>query len=89
MERVQVVDPKKASYGVEDPIYAVVQMAQTTMRSELGKVCLHKSLYSLGLETKITCERYNEEECKFSIWVNFGTDQNYYAHLSLQYKCAA
>jgi len=40
---VKVVDPKKASYGVEDPIYAVVQMAQTTMRSELGKISLDKT----------------------------------------------
>ena len=26
-----------ASYGVEDPQYAITQLAQTTMRSELGK----------------------------------------------------
>ena len=40
----QVVDPVKASYGVENPIYAVVQLAQTTMRSELGKVMTHPLL---------------------------------------------
>ena len=27
----------KASYGIEDHEYAVTQLAQTTMRSELGK----------------------------------------------------
>ena len=27
-----------ASYGVADPLYAVTQLAQTTMRSELGKL---------------------------------------------------
>lgn len=37
---VQIVDPFKASYGVEHPLYAVVQLAQTTMRSELGKITL-------------------------------------------------
>ncbi|KAG9353774.1 hypothetical protein JZ751_011897 [Albula glossodonta] len=31
-----------ASYGVEDPEYAVTQLAQTTMRSELGKLTLDK-----------------------------------------------
>uniref|UniRef100_A0A9L0TDC4 Stomatin like 2 n=1 Tax=Equus caballus TaxID=9796 RepID=A0A9L0TDC4_HORSE len=31
-----------ASYGVEDPEYAVTQLAQTTMRSELGKLSLDK-----------------------------------------------
>lgn len=34
---VRVVDPYKSSYGVEDPEYAVTQLAQTTMRSEIGK----------------------------------------------------
>lgn len=37
------MDPKLASYGVESPIYAVVQLAQTTMRSELGKITLDKT----------------------------------------------
>lgn len=33
---------RQASYGVEDPEYAVTQLAQTTMRSELGKLTLDK-----------------------------------------------
>ena len=37
---LRVVDPYKASYGVEDPEYAVTQLAQTTMRSEIGKLTL-------------------------------------------------
>ncbi|KAM6228391.1 stomatin-like protein 2, mitochondrial isoform 4-T5 [Spheniscus humboldti] len=37
-----VMDPYKASYGVEDPEYAVTQLAQTTMRSELGKLSLDR-----------------------------------------------
>ena len=32
----QVMDPVKASYGVDNALYAVGQLAQTTMRSELG-----------------------------------------------------
>ncbi|KFP38054.1 hypothetical protein N324_10054, partial [Chlamydotis macqueenii] len=32
----------QASYGVEDPEYAVTQLAQTTMRSELGKLSLDR-----------------------------------------------
>lgn len=40
---MQIVDPKLASYGVEKPLYAVIQLAQTTMRSELGKITLDKS----------------------------------------------
>ncbi|GBN12948.1 Stomatin-like protein 2, mitochondrial, partial [Araneus ventricosus] len=37
---LRVIDPYKASYGVEDPEFAITQLAQTTMRSELGKISL-------------------------------------------------
>jgi hypothetical protein len=40
---VRVVDPYAASYGVSDPIWAVTQLAQTTMRSELGKYSLDRT----------------------------------------------
>lgn len=39
---LRIMDPFKASYGVEDPEYAVTQLAQTNMRSELGKLTLDK-----------------------------------------------
>lgn len=39
----RVLDPYKASYGVDDYIFAVTQLAQTTMRSELGKMELDKT----------------------------------------------
>lgn len=37
---IQVYDPYKASYGVEDADYAISQLAQTTMRSEIGRLTL-------------------------------------------------
>lgn len=40
---LKVLDPYKASYGVDNYIYAVTQLAQTTMRSEIGKIELDKS----------------------------------------------
>ncbi|GAV79173.1 Band_7 domain-containing protein [Cephalotus follicularis] len=40
---VKIVDPILSSYGVENPIYAVIQLAQTTMRSQLGKITLDKT----------------------------------------------
>ncbi len=39
----RVVDPIKASYGISDYIQAVVQLAQTTLRSEIGKIDLDRS----------------------------------------------
>ncbi|KAG2581716.1 hypothetical protein PVAP13_6KG060300 [Panicum virgatum] len=40
---VKIVDPYLASYGAANPIFAVIQLAQTTMRSELGKMTLDKT----------------------------------------------
>lgn len=40
---LQVVDPQRASYGIADYIFAVTQLAQTTMRSEMGKIDLDKT----------------------------------------------
>lgn len=40
---LQVIDPKKASYGINDYVFAVTQLAQTTMRSEIGKIDLDKT----------------------------------------------
>ncbi|XP_033337742.2 stomatin like 2 [Megalopta genalis] len=39
---LRVIDPYLASYGVEDPEFAIIQLAQTTMRSELGKISLDR-----------------------------------------------
>jgi len=40
---VRIIDAKQASYGISDPYYAVTQLAQTTMRSEIGKMSLDKT----------------------------------------------
>jgi regulator of protease activity HflC (stomatin/prohibitin superfamily) len=34
----QVIDPVKASYGIEDAEFAIQQLAMSTMRSEIGQV---------------------------------------------------
>jgi len=39
----RVMDPKAASYGVNDYELAVIQLAQTTLRSEVGKIDLDKT----------------------------------------------
>jgi regulator of protease activity HflC (stomatin/prohibitin superfamily) len=50
----RVMDPYKATYGVEDYVFAVTQLAQTTMRSELGKMELDKTFEERDiLNTKI------------------------------------
>ncbi len=39
----QVIDPTKASYGIEDYRFASIQIAQTTMRSVVGRLELDKT----------------------------------------------
>lgn len=40
---VKVFEPAKSCYGIEQYDYAIVQLAQTTMRSEIGKLSLEKT----------------------------------------------
>jgi len=40
---MQVLDPKLASYGIENYKYASTQLAQTTLRSEIGKLDLDQT----------------------------------------------
>ncbi len=42
----QVTDPRLASYGTSDYVSAITQLAQTTLRSEVGKMELDQSLQS-------------------------------------------
>ncbi len=40
---IQVVDAKLASYGIANYLAGITQLAQTTMRSEIGKIMLEKT----------------------------------------------
>jgi regulator of protease activity HflC (stomatin/prohibitin superfamily) len=40
---LKVLDAYKASYGIDDYSFGVTQLAQTTMRSEIGKIDLDKT----------------------------------------------
>lgn len=44
-----VMDPVKASYGIGNYVFATTQLAQTTMRSEMGKLELDKSFEERSL----------------------------------------
>ncbi|XP_070172076.1 stomatin-like protein stl-1 [Polyergus mexicanus] len=75
---LRVTDPYLASYGVEDAEFAVIQVAQTTMRSELGKISLDKvfrereelnvsiveSINKASSAWGITCLRYEIRDIK-------------------------
>ncbi len=40
---MQVLDPAKASYGITNYRFAIIQLAQTTLRSEIGKIELDRT----------------------------------------------
>lgn len=40
---LQVIDPKQSSYGITDYRYAAMQLAQTTLRSVIGRIDLDKT----------------------------------------------
>ena len=40
---LKVLNPERASYGISDFMFAISQLAQTTLRSEVGKIDLDKS----------------------------------------------
>ncbi|MCP5143657.1 MAG: paraslipin [Gammaproteobacteria bacterium] len=40
---MQVLDPRKASYGISNYHFAIAQLAQTTLRSEIGRIDLDKT----------------------------------------------
>nr|CAD7426827.1 unnamed protein product [Timema monikensis] len=75
---LRIVNPYHASYGVEDPEFAITQLAQTTMRSELGKISLDKvfrerenlnvniveSINKASEAWGITCLRYEIRDIK-------------------------
>ncbi len=40
---LQVLDPQRASYGIGDFVFAISQLAQTTLRSEIGQIDLDRT----------------------------------------------
>jgi len=43
---LRIMDPKSASYGVENLVFAITQLAQTSMRAEIGKLSLDQTFES-------------------------------------------
>ncbi|KZZ42839.1 MAG: paraslipin [Saccharospirillaceae bacterium] len=65
----RVLDPYKATYGVDDYVFAVTQLAQTTMRSELGKMELDKTFEERSQLNASIVESINEASEPWGIQV--------------------
>jgi regulator of protease activity HflC (stomatin/prohibitin superfamily) len=40
---MKILDPERTSYGITDHTFAITQLAQTTLRSEVGKIALDRT----------------------------------------------
>ena len=45
---LQILEPDRASYGITDYVFAISQLAQTTLRSEIGKIDLDRTFEERG-----------------------------------------
>src|SRR5438552_1305898 len=62
---LKVLNPERASYGVNDYLFAITQLAQTALRSEIGKIDLDKTFES---RTQINLEVVNELDKATEPW---------------------
>lgn len=57
---VQVFDPQMASYGISNYMFSIIQLSQTTMRSEVGKIDLDKTFEERTLINSAIVSAINE-----------------------------
>ncbi len=62
---LKVMDAKRASYGVSDYLFAITQLAQTTLRSEIGKIDLDRTFEE---RTHINIQVVNEVDKASDPW---------------------
>ena len=62
---LKVMDAKQASYGVSDYLFAITQLAQTTLRSEIGKIDLDRTFEE---RTHINIQVVNEVDKASDPW---------------------
>jgi regulator of protease activity HflC (stomatin/prohibitin superfamily) len=54
---MKVLNPERTSYGISDYVFAITQLAQTTLRSEVGKIDLDKTFEErTNINTQVVTE---------------------------------
>ncbi len=54
---LKVLNPERASYGIQDYMFAISQLAQTTLRSEVGKIDLDRTFEErTNINTSVVAE---------------------------------
>src|SRR3982751_2809660 len=62
---LKVLNPERASYGISDYLFAISQLAQTTLRSEVGKIDLDRTFEE---RTNINTQVVNELDKATEPW---------------------
>jgi regulator of protease activity HflC (stomatin/prohibitin superfamily) len=62
---MKLLNPERASYGISDYLFAITQLAQTTLRSEVGKIELDKTFEE---RTNINTQVVNELDKATEPW---------------------
>jgi regulator of protease activity HflC (stomatin/prohibitin superfamily) len=62
---LKVMDPERASYGINSYTFAITQLAQTTLRSEIGKIDLDRTFEE---RTYITTQVVSEVDKASEAW---------------------
>jgi regulator of protease activity HflC (stomatin/prohibitin superfamily) len=62
---LKVLNPERASYGISDYIFAIIQLAQTTLRSEIGKIELDRTFEE---RTNVNLQVVNELDKASEPW---------------------
>ena len=62
---LKVLDPERASYGIADYTFAIIQLAQTTLRSEVGKIELDRTFEE---RTNVNLQVVNELDKASEPW---------------------
>ena len=57
---LQVIDPVRASYGITNYVFACSQLAQTTLRSEVGKLELDRTFEERGAINAAICSEVDK-----------------------------
>ena len=66
---LQVVDPQKSAYGISDFVLGAVQLAQTSLRSSIGRMALDKTFESRDHINQEVCSDLNAATAAWGVKV--------------------
>jgi regulator of protease activity HflC (stomatin/prohibitin superfamily) len=66
---LQVLDPERASYGIGDYLFAISQLAQTALRSEIGKIELDRTFEERAMINQSVVEELDKASTPWGVKV--------------------